>query len=100
MIYEGLPFLKNGGSFHGELLNNQMVYILTPKETEQVQLITTDHDFSGTLLRSFCFWGCTIHIVDYYLYIYIYIYFFLSTGYPLVIRNYDIAISTIQHLVL
>ena len=24
---DGLPFLKMGGSFHGELLNNQMVYI-------------------------------------------------------------------------
>ena len=74
MIYEGLPFLKNGGSVHGELLNNQMVYILTPKEIEQVQLITTDHEFSGTLLRSSCFLGCTIDIIDYDYYHYYYIY--------------------------
>ena len=26
---DGLPFLKMGGSFHGKLLNNQMVYYLT-----------------------------------------------------------------------
>ena len=25
---DGLPFLKMGGSFHGELLNNQMVQVI------------------------------------------------------------------------
>ena len=83
MIYEGLPFLKNGGSFHGELLNNQMVYILNLKETEQVQLITTDHDFSGTLLRYLIFLGCsTIDIIDYYYYYYIYILFLFKYRIP------------------
>ena len=57
MVYLGLP-IKNGGSVHGELLNNQMVFIfcrkvpISPEENSSHFSLKFTYSSSNICIRS------------------------------------------------